>query len=486
MRSLRLAIVSSEATPFAKTGGLADVASALTRALHARGHDVRLFLPLYPRCKQVVEEAGGSFESPAALEGIKVGDGVTVSVRTAQLPDSEARVWFIDCPELFSGDELYAGDESDALRFAILSRATLHVCQYTGWSPEIVHANDWHAALIPIYLRTLYGWDELFENTKTLLSIHNIGYQGKFSSEIIRQLGLADVKDLFYQADLGEGFISFLKSGLLYASMISTVSRTYADEIQTPEQGMGLEDLLRLRSSELVGIVNGVDYGEWNPATDPHLAANYSADDISGKLACKRALCEEVGLEFDESAPVIGVVSRLTGQKGFELLPDALPVLFSNENVRFVALGSGEKRLEDYFRWLEQAHPGKAAFRSGYNEGLSHRIEAGSDVFLMPSRYEPCGLNQMYSLKYGTVPLVRSTGGLADTVEPFNPEAGTGTGFAFTEFSSHALLRALHDVMRAWKDSSTWSGLVQRGMSVDFSWERQVAEYEELYESMLS
>ena len=487
---MRICLVASELTPFAKTGGLADVTSALARHLSRAGHDVRAFLPLYPRCRL----PGVSMRPEPELAGIEVAfesNSYSFSIQSTPLPAGGAggeagpRIYFVDCPDLFARPELYTHDRDEPLRFALLARAAIQSCQHWGWAPDVFHCNDWHTGLLPLYLHTLYQWDRLFEHTKTVLTIHNIGYQGVFPSQAIDALGLRESRSLLWQEDLQEGRINFLKTGLQYADRLTTVSHGYAREIQTPEFGNGLDELLRQRAESLSGIVNGIDFSEWDPASDAHLDTNYSLEAPGGKEACKRALMREVGLEYSPDAPILGVISRLTSQKGFELMPDALPVVLHGEDVRLVILGSGDDSYEQYFHWLARTFPNKVHFRRGYDEGLSHRIEAGSDIFLMPSRYEPCGLNQMYSLRYGSVPLVRRTGGLADTVEQYEPEGSTGTGFLFDEFSSQAFLDTLRFALHSWRERERWAALVQRGMSADHSWGHQVQQYVRLYESLL-
>jgi starch synthase len=349
------------------------------------------------------------------------------------------------------------------------------------WAPDVVHCNDWHTALIPLYLRTLYAWDRLFARTRTVLTIHNIGYQGTFGTDVLDDLGLRQVQHLFHQGDYREGRINCLRTGILYADHLTTVSRTYAREIQTAEHGHGLQDSIGQRASALTGIVNGVDYGEWNPEIDPFIAAKYGAADRRGKAVDKRALLERFQLPAGPATPLIGAVSRLTMQKGFELLPDSLPVLLREHDVRFVLLGSGEERYERYFQWLRDSLPHKVGFYRGFNDELAHQIEAGADMFLMPSRYEPCGLNQMYSLRYGTVPIVRHTGGLADTVTPFEPSTGKGTGFVFHDFTAQALLETMRWALRNYHSPKDWERCVQNGMAMDFSWDRQGQEYLQLY-----
>ena len=481
---LRILLVASEVTPFAKTGGLADVSAALARYLVGAGHDVRLVMPMYSR----VQKGDHSFEPERRLQDvpIELGDRkFSFSVSTAPLPASEARVWFLRCPELYGDDEIYGSGPDEHLRFALLCRASLSICQLDQWAPDIVHCNDWHTGLLPLYLKVRYAWDSLFENTKSILTIHNIGYQGLFPEDTLGDLDLAGERHLLDQEDLENGHVSYLKTGLVYADALTTVSETYAREIQTEEFGMGLQDVLQARSDALSGIVNGVDYSEWDPATDERIPHSFSVADMSGKAACKKALLEKFELDVDPNAPLFGVVSRLTGQKGFELLPDVLTVLLQRENMRLIVLGSGEEKYENYFQWLRDTYPEKVGVYRGYSEDLAHQIEAASDMFLMPSRYEPCGLNQMYSLRYGTVPIVRATGGLADTVEAYDPRTGRGTGFRFDDFTSQALFDAVKQALQVYGDREAWSRLVKNGMEQDFSWERQGRHYVDLYERLL-
>lgn len=480
MRPLKICLVSSECTPFAKTGGLADVVAALGRFLAKRGHDVRVVMPMYSRIKN------GGYEFYPVTEAQDVAVRLNnrsywFSVSTLQLPRSSAKIWLVRCPELYEREGIYTQDWDEHLRFGMLARAAFAICQQTQWAPDVLHCNDWHAGLIPLYKRSLYGWDRLFQDTRTVLTIHNIGYQGTFGADVIPSLGLENERQLLWQEDLRENRINFLKTGLLYADAITTVSRTYAQEIQGDELGMGLAQLLRQRSDSVTGIVNGVDYEEWNPHDDVLIPHAYSLKDMSGKLRCKEALMKRFGMQPDLAAPALGIVSRLTFQKGFELLAESLTVLLHRENLRLFVLGSGEEKYENYFRWLQDTFPGKVAYDHGYKEDLAHHIEAGTDIFLMPSRYEPCGLNQMYSLKYGTVPIVRRTGGLADTVEQWEPKSRTGTGFLFNDFTPDALLDTIRFALTCWKDRAGWEVLQRNGMERDFSWERQGEEYIELY-----
>jgi starch synthase len=385
------------------------------------------------------------------------------------------------CPALYGREATYTADADEHLRFAMLSRAAIESCQRMGFAPDVFHVHDWHTALVPLYLKTVYAWDKLFAATKTVLTIHNIGYQGVVGAEAKDELGFGEYASLLHQDDLARGRLSFLTTGILYATTLSTVSRTHAREMMTPEYGMGLDGLLRARADSFTGIVNGIDTAIWSPEIDAHLPARYSADDLDGKAVCKRALSEEVGLSSAADAPLLGIVSRMTAQKGLDLAFDVLPKALAHTSMRLVVLGSGDSRYERFFTDLARRFPGQAAYRQGYDEPLAHRIEAGCDLFLMPSRYEPCGLNQMYSQRYGTVPVVRKTGGLADTVHHFDRATGQGTGFVFEHATPEGLEWALVQALRAFRDPHTFIQIQLNGMGEDFSWQRRVREYEALY-----
>ena len=477
---MRVCLVSAEVTPFAKTGGLGDVAAALTRYLAKHGHDVRTFLPLYGK----LDRAGQAFTAVSFLSDvpIEMGDRTfTFSVFAATLPKSSVPVYFVACPPLYGRPAIYANDGDEHLRFAFLTRAALECCQRMGFAPQVFHANDWHTALAPLYLRTLYSWDRLFANTKTVLTLHNLAYQGAFPASYVREVGLAGCEKLLHQDELRGGRFSFMTTGLLHANAITAVSETYAREIQTSEHGFGLDPLLRARSGTVFGILNGVDYDEWSPEVDALIPARYAGSDLSGKAECRKRLLAEFGLDDDPAVPVVGIVSRLTSQKGFELATDVLPERLARGTIRLVALGSGADNLVRFFSGLARKFGRRAAFHEGYSNELAHRIEAGADVFLMPSLFEPCGLNQMYSLRYGTPPIVRRTGGLADTVEPWNPATGQGTGFVFGDFAPHALAGALDFAVASFQDRTSWRRLQANGMSRDFSWDRQIEKYVALY-----
>jgi starch synthase len=481
---VNICFVSAEVVPFSKTGGLADVAGALPRYLQQAGHEVRLITALHAQ----VDTEKHDLVAVDFLTNVPIQLGphrFHFSVKVVRPEGSELDVYLIDCPQLFHRPSIYTGEWDEHLRFALLSRAALECCQRMGFAPDVVHAHDWHTALLPLYLKTLYSWDQLFAHTKTVLTIHNIAYQGIFPAEVVENLGLADYASLLHQQDLKRGMVNFLKTGVLYADVVSTVSRTYAQEIQTEAFGEGLEGLLAERSASVVGIVNGVDYGTWNPASDPNIPHHYTIDDVhEGKGKNRDHLLAELKLPPAEGAPVLGIVSRLTAQKGFELLFDVLPEALRYLDMRLVVLGTGDSDTEDQFKALERTFPQKVCFYRGYNEELAHLIEAGADLFLMPSRFEPCGLNQMYSLKYGTVPIVRKTGGLADTVELFDPATGVGTGFVFDHYDSAGFSWALRRALTVWKDQRAWTLLRRNGMEKDYSWQRQAAEYEELYTNL--
>ncbi|MFU8803861.1 MAG: glycogen synthase, partial [Bradymonadaceae bacterium] len=389
--------------------------------------------------------------------------------------------YFVHCPALYARGSIYGNAPDEHRRFLTLSLAALLASQRMGFAPDILHCHDWQTAMLPLILKTRFKWDRLFASTRTLLTIHNMNYQGGFSSDILPDLNLQGSEHLLHQDLLRQGRINFLLHGVLYADGISTVSPTYAHEIQTPEHGAGMEPFLKARSSTVVGILNGVDYDEWSPEKDKHIAHHYSADDLSGKEKNKQDLLRKMGLPYVEGVPLVGIVSRLASQKGFELVPGALPALLAGRDVQMIVLGSGEHRLEEMFTSLQRAYPKQVSFYRGFSNPLAHMIEAGSDIFLMPSKYEPCGLNQMYSLRYGTVPVVHRTGGLADTVQQWNHHERTGTGFVFDHHDASGLRWALGTALKVYRDQSAWRALMANGMAMDYSWDNQARVYEQLY-----
>lgn len=479
---MKILFASSEVAPFAKVGGLADVSAALPRALARKGHDIRIVMPLYHR----IDEGKYRMEPRLPPHELQLaGRRFVFTTHEGRLPDSEVPVYFIDCPALFGRPGIYTEDGDEHVRFALLNWAALRVAQRLPFRPDIVHANDWQTALLPLMIRTLSTWDLFFRSTKTVLTIHNIGHQGTFPASTLPELGLQEVAEHFHQDYLKEGKLSFMATGISFAHVITTVSPTYAGEIQTPQHGVGLDGFLRNRKGALRGILNGIDDTEWNPARDPHLPFPYSHDDLSGKAKNRAHLCQQVGLPYEPHKPLIGLVSRLTWQKGFDLCFEALPALLEQHDVQFVALGSGEHKYEELFRGLAQRRPYQVSFANGFSEPLAHLIEAGSDMFLMPSRYEPCGLNQMYSLGYGTVPIVHKTGGLADTVRLWNPATGEGNGFVFDHFSVPGLKWALGAALTAFADKRQWRRLMMNGMTERFGWQWRVREYENVYRAVL-
>ena len=480
---MKIAFVASEITPFAKTGGLADVAAALPRALHQRGHELCVFMPLYASIQnsKLERHAVTNLQRIPLLLGEHQYE---FSVFSCALPDSALPIYLIDCPALFSREAIYTSDADEHRRFILLQRAALESLRVMQFAPDILHCNDWHTALLPLLLKTAYRSDPLFSQTRTVMSIHNIGYQGVFAASAMYDLSLEDVIAHIRPEDRHNGQMNWLKEGIYHADIVSTVSPTYAREICEPLGGHGLDATLRARNDEIVGILNGVDYQSWDPHIDPLLPARYSIKSLSGKQQCKRALLSLGQLELNLERPVIGMVSRLAYQKGFDLLMGSLHNLLSSRDFTLCILGSGEPRYVDFFNALMGQFPERVHFHDGYNESLAHLIEAGSDMFLMPSLYEPCGLNQMYSLKYGTVPIVRKTGGLADSVKMWD---GTqGTGIVFNDYDSPAVQWAVNTALDLYKHQEIWQQLIHNGMLQDFSWQQQVIEYERLYQRVLS
>jgi len=475
---MHIGFVASECVPFSKTGGLADVVGALPRAVAGLGHQVSLYLPRYRQTKltdpqTVVRSITVPFDDRYRFcSVVNAGN------------HSGIRFYFIDYPPFFDRDALYGtpnGDYPDnAERFALFSRAVLEASKVLG-VPHVFHCHDWQSALVPVMLRTLYAEDPAFRDVATVFTIHNIGYQGLFPPDILPLLMLP--WDLFTMTKLEFfGNVNFLKGALVFSDFITTVSRKYSQEIQTTEYGFGLEGVLRDRAATVTGILNGVDYDEWSPQTDKFIAAKYSPQDLTGKVKCKQDLLAAFGVtNADLRLPVIGIVSRFAAQKGFDLIAQIMDRL-AREDMIIVALGTGDKEYEEMFRRMNKQFPQKIAVKVAYDNAIAHKIEAGADMFLMPSRYEPCGLNQIYSLKYGTVPIVRATGGLDDTIEPWDARSGKGTGFKFTEYNGESLLLTIKQALQAYRDQSSWQVLMRNGMNKDFSWNFSAKEYIRIYE----
>ncbi|MBI3071327.1 MAG: glycogen synthase GlgA [Deltaproteobacteria bacterium] len=476
-------LLSSEAVPFSKTGGLADVAGALPIALRKAGFDVVLVTPRYGS----VDPA--KFRLAKRLKPMSVPLGAkSYDVDTFEGKVGDARVFLIDYPPAFAREGLYrdaSGDFADnAFRFALFSRSLFELCLTFDLRPAILHANDWQAALALYYLKREFAAHPLFASTRGVFTIHNLAYQGLFPPAVLEELGVG--WDLFKPEGIEFwGKVNFLKAGVLFADAVTTVSERYAAEIQTKEFGCGLEGLLQARAGVLSGIVNGIDADVWNPRTDKLIPATYSEVSMTGKGKCKLALQGELGLARDPDVPLIGMISRLADQKGFDLVEAAADWMMA-EGVQVAVLGTGEAVHEAAARALAARYPGRFSATIGFNDGLAHRIEAGTDMFMMPSRYEPCGLNQLYSLRYGTVPIVRATGGLDDTVDDVDELGRSGTGFKFHDATGEALLGAVQRAVRAYSDAAVWRGIVRRGMARDFTWGTSAERYARLYRGLMA
>jgi starch synthase len=481
---MHIAFAASECVPFSKTGGLADVVGALPRALAALGHQVSVYVPRYRQTKltdpqTVVRSVTIPFDDKYRF----------CSVVTAG-SSAGVRFYFVDYPPYFDREALYGGPGGDypdnAERFALFSRAVLEASKVLG-VPHVFHCHDWQSALVPVMLRTLYSEDPAFREVATVFTIHNMGYQGLFPPDTLPLLTLPwELLTISKMEFFGQ--VNFLKGALVLSDFVTTVSRKYSQEIQTTEYGFGLEGVLRNRAATVTGILNGVDYDEWSPETDKFIVAKYSPQDLSGKLQCKKDLLNAFGItnadansSSNSKVPVIGIVSRFAAQKGFDLIAQIMDRL-AREEMILVVLGSGDKLFEDMFQRLNKQFPNKIAAKVAFDNAIAHKIEAGADMFLMPSRYEPCGLNQIYSLKYGTVPIVRATGGLDDTIEPWDARTGKGTGFKFSDYTGEALLATVKQALLAYRDPSSWQTLMRNGMSRDFSWGASAREYGKVYE----
>jgi len=482
MTPLKICFVSSEIMPYAKTGGLADVAGALIRELGSLHHEVRAFMPLYGTIRsklngKPVPEIGraivrlGSTDYEYSLQAVDSRDSPNF-----------VRTYFVDCPALFDRAQFYTTDPDEHRRFLLFTRAVLKSCQLLEFAPDVFHCNDWHSAFLPLYLRTIYAHEPMFKRSRSILTIHNIGYQGIMPVAVAGDIGLGAAESQLDQTDFKQGVVNALKHGIRFADVVTTVSPTYAREICDEPLGMGLQRELQARPDGVLGILNGVDYRDWDPRVDPYLTSHFSPQDTRGKRLNKEQLLEQSGLNLPVTRPIIGMVTRLTEQKGIDLLFDSLPEILELRDCGIVVLGSGDPRYIRFFEDLNIRYPTRVAFRSGYDEAWAHLIEAGSDMFLMPSRYEPCGLNQMYSLRYGTIPIVRNTGGLADSVQHFDARAGTGTGCVFNDYDAPAVRWALGTAIDWFEDQTRWKTLVQNAMAQNFSWDRQVSQYVVLYE----
>ncbi|HLE08018.1 MAG TPA: glycogen synthase GlgA [Thermodesulfobacteriota bacterium] len=472
--ALKVIIASPEALPFAKTGGLADVTGALPLALKKLGCSVTLFMPLY---REVQQKGFSGIEKTGVSVTVPVG-GRNVAAEVFKGETEGIPVYFLKRDEYFDRTYLYTtpdGDYFDNLeRFTFFSRAALEAISALNLKPDIIHCNDWQTGLIPAYIKSIYS--QPLCGAATVFTIHNIAYQGLFPSMFFDATGLP--RSLFNQEGIEYwGSINLLKAGIVFSDIVTTVSETYSREIQTPEYGYGLEGVLKKKSDSVFGVLNGVDYSEWDPETDEFIAKNYSGNNLKGKSLCKKDLLKEYSLKLKPDAPVIGVISRLAAQKGFDILSEAMDSLMDS-GLGMVVLGTGERKYQELFQKLSEKYPQKLGVKITFDNAIAHKIEAGCDMFLMPSRYEPCGLNQMYSLRYGAIPVVRATGGLDDTIKDYKDG---GNGFKFTEYSAKALVEKVKEALDVYRDKKAWELLQKKAMREDFSWEMSAKRYMELY-----
>lgn len=484
---MKVAFISSEAVPYAKTGGLGDVAGVLPKALEHIGCEVKLFVPKYSSIDEEKHDLHYCWEIGAIP--VRVANHTrSIYLHKTTLPGSKVEVIFIDCPHYFHRGTIYSNAPDEDERYILFNKGVIEALQRLQWVPDIIHCNDWPTGLLPLFLKDNYRWDRMFEKTATIFSIHNIGYQGKFSHNTLFK---GEIKEEYFYPGGPVEFqnsVSFMKAALSFSDVITTVSKTYAHEILTAEYGAGLDGILRQRQNDLYGILNGVDYSVWNPAVDKYLPFRYSHIDMAGKNKNKQFLLEHFNLPYNPDVPLIGIISRLVNQKGFDILAQAAESLLQF-NAQWIILGNGEDHYEDFFVFLSQKYPQKVGAYIGFNNELSHLIEAGSDLFLMPSKYEPCGLNQIYSLKYGTVPIVRKTGGLADTVHDWDEYKSQGleigTGITFNDYSSPALYQSVQRALHIFWNKPVYLKIQQNGMAKDFSWERSAKEYLQIYKQTI-
>jgi starch synthase len=487
-RPLNILLLSSEVEPFAKTGGLADVSGALPQAIKATDQEIRVMMPRYGS----INERKSKLHEMLRLKDIEVPMGPKPQMASAKSSfivnnQIKVQIYFLDNPHLYGRAGLYVHPDTkkdypdNDERFIFFCRGVLEVLKKLGWQPDIIHCNDWPTGLVPVYLKTVYKNDPFYKDTRSVFTIHNMAYQGIFPKSSFAKT-LLPPEVMSSDGVEAYGNLNFLKAGLVYADAITTVSEKYAEEIQsTPEFGAGLEGVARHRKADLSGIVNGVDYTVWDPSMDELIPVKYDGRSLDLKLENKKALLAKMDLPFSEEVPVIGIISRLADQKGFDLIGESLEQLMKM-NLALVVLGTGEKKYHDLFEKAHRKYPKKIAISLTFNNDLAHLIEAGSDMFLMPSRYEPCGLNQIYSLRYGTVPVVRATGGLDDTIEDYH--GGNGTGFKFKTYAAADMLKAIHRALAVYADKAAWRKLMKNGMAKDFSWDASAKKYLSLYRSL--
>ena len=477
---LKILIAASECVPFAKTGGLADVVGALPLALKKLGHDVRIVIPKY---KLINDEKFNIRDT-----GLRVNIDIALTnhiaiIKETFFPGTDILVYFIQNSEFFDRDELYRTPQGEywdnAERFMFFSRVVVEMIRLMDFKPDVININDWHTALIPVYIKTIYSNNDFYRNIATVYSIHNIAYQGLFDKEKLSHAGLP--MDLF-SIDKMEfyGGINYMKGGIVFSDIINTVSKKYREEIMTPEFGYGLDGVLKSKADDVYGILNGIDYTIWNPQTDKLLPVNYNEDTLEQKENIKKNLLESVGLKYIENIPLVGLISRIDDQKGLDFIAAIIDEMM-RLNLQFVLLGTGDEKYHNLFNQIKAKYPEKISVNIKFDNKLAHLIYAGSDIFLMPSRFEPCGLGQMIALKYGTVPLVRETGGLADTVSQYNFKTKQGNGFVFSGYDPYALLYNLKIAIDTYKNKTTWRKIQLNGMKADFSWDESAKEYVEIY-----
>ncbi len=489
-KPLNILFITSEAEPFSKTGGLADVSSALPKMIRELGHDIRIMTPRYG----TISERKFKLHDVIRLREIQIPVGTetkVASVNSSFISSLKAKVqvYFLANKDMYYRAGLYTDPKSNKdyadndERFIFFCRGVLETLKKLGWQPDIIHCNDWQSGLIPAYMKTIYKDEPTFKNIKTVFTVHNLGYQGAFDDKAFDKTGLPGTA-FHHEGVEFYGKLNFMKAGLVYSDIITTVSEKYAQEITTNEEfGAGMEGILKKRKKDLFGIVNGIDYTVWNPETDPVIDQRYDIQSLEGKEQNKMALCTKFGLQYKAGVPVIGCITRLVDQKGIDLIKEIADDMLKLD-VQFIMIGQGEKRYHEYFETLKKKHAKKAGIMFGMSEEIAHLIEAGSDMYLMPSRYEPCGLNQLYSLKYGTVPIVRATGGLDDTIQDVGT-TGNGTGFKFQKYEGKELLKTIQRAVKMYGDQKTWQKVMRNGMAKDFSWESSAKKYINLYRSLL-
>ncbi len=490
-KPLNVLFAASEVEPFAKTGGLADVSGALPQTIKQMEHEIRVIMPRYG----CINERKSRLHEMIRLKDIEIPIGersYPASIKSSFIINNHTKVqvYFVDNHDLLGRPGLYVDPDTkkdypdNDERFVFFCRGILEVLKRLGWQPDIIHCNDWQTGLIPAYLKTLYKDDPFYRETRTVFTIHNMAYQGIFPKSVFPKTGLPE-ELMSEQGVEAHGNVNFLKAGLSFADAITTVSEKYAEEIRSSEEyGAGLQDIVKKRKNDVTGIVNGIDYTVWDPSVDQLIPHRYDSRSVDLKIEDKKALLAKMGLPFDEKTPVIGIISRLADQKGFDLIGEGLDEIMKL-NVQMVILGTGEKKYHDLFEKAQRKYPQKIAVALMFNNDLAHLIEAGSDMFLMPSRYEPCGLNQLYSLRYGTVPIVRATGGLDDTIDDYVPATGNGTGFKFKKYDSGEMLHTIRRAVQTYGDQAAWRKLVRTGMAKDFSWEASARKYVQLYRNLV-